>query len=78
MDTCPDRPNEGEEGARFMRRDVHQKTMVLVTRTTAEDRSIQREQHTFSMMTADLLVLTDWCCHPQRVAIAIGSTGVYR
>jgi predicted RNase H-like nuclease (RuvC/YqgF family) len=39
---------------------MHQKTVVVTAMITQQDGAVQREQQTFSTMTADLLVLDDW------------------
>jgi transposase len=40
--------------------DVHKKTVVACILITQPDGTVQREVRTFSTMTADLLLLSDW------------------
>src|SRR5262249_35829528 len=44
---------------------------------TQDDGAVQREQRTFSTMTADLLTLDDWLRKHQIEVLALESTGVY-
>jgi transposase len=57
--------------------DVSQKTMVVTVMITQDDGAVQREQGTFSTMTADLLTLDDWLRQHQIEVIVLESTGVY-
>ena len=57
--------------------DVHKKTVVACVLITHPDGTIQREVRTFSTMTADLLLLSDWG-ETLRVRVgALESTGVF-
>jgi transposase len=57
--------------------DVHKKTVVACVLITAEDGTVDRQVRTFSTMTADLLVLSDWLTSLGITHIALESTGVY-
>jgi hypothetical protein len=57
--------------------DVHKKTVVACVLITHPDGNLQREVRTFSTMTADLLLLTDWLETLQVRVVALESTGVF-
>ncbi len=57
--------------------DVHQKTVVATAMITQQDGSVQKEQRTFSTMTAGLLALSDWLWQRQINVVALESTGVF-
>lgn len=57
--------------------DAHQKTVVVTTMITEEERSVQRGQQTFLTMTEDLLALDDWLRQRQIEVIALESTDIY-
>jgi transposase len=57
--------------------DVHQKTVVVTAMITQQEGTVQREQRTFSTMTADLLTLDEWLRQRQIEVIALESTGIY-
>jgi transposase len=55
--------------------DIHKKTAVVCCRTTAPDGTVTMETRTFSTMTADLLVLSDWLTSLGMTHVAMESTG---
>src|SRR4051794_1824701 len=55
--------------------DVHKKTAVVCCRTIAPDGSVSMETRTFSTMTADLLLLSDWLTSKGVTHVAMESTG---
>lgn len=57
--------------------DVHKKTAVVCCRTTAPDGTVTKETRTFSTMTADLLVLSDWLTSLGITHVAMESTGEF-
>ncbi len=79
----PTNPNESEETVmqviypRCAGLDAHQKTVVVTTMITEEERSVQRGQQTFLTMTEDLLALDDWLRQRQIEVIALESTDIY-
>jgi transposase len=57
--------------------DVHKKTVVACVLITHPDGTLQREVRTFSTMTADLLLLSDWLETLRVQIVALESTGVF-
>jgi transposase len=57
--------------------DIHKKTVVACLLLTQPDGSLQRHTRTFSTMTGDLLVLSDWLAEHHVEQVAMESTGVY-
>jgi transposase len=57
--------------------DVHKKTVVACVLITADDGAVNRHVRTFSTMTPDLLILSDWLTNLGVTHIALESTGVY-
>lgn len=57
--------------------DVHKKTVVACVLITHADGTVQREFRTFSTMTADLLMLSDWLETWNVNVVALESTGVF-
>ena len=57
--------------------DVHKKTVVVCCRTTALDGTVTKETRTFSTMTAELLLLSDWLTSKGITHVAMESTGEF-
>jgi transposase len=57
--------------------DVHKKTVVACLLRAGADGQHRRELRTFTTMTDDLLILTDWLCEAGCTHVAMESTGVY-
>jgi len=57
--------------------DVHKKTVVACVLITVDDAAVDRQVRTFSIMTSDLLDLSDWLTNLGVTHIALESTGVY-
>jgi transposase len=57
--------------------DVHKKTVVAAIIVAAESGGWQQEKRTFSTMTADLLMLSDWLMGHGVTHVAMESTGEY-
>jgi transposase len=57
--------------------DVHKKTVVACVLITHPDGNVQREIRTFSTMTVDLLLLSDWLEGLRVRVVALESTGVF-
>jgi len=57
--------------------DVHKKTAVVCCRTTTADGTVTTETRTFSTMTADLLLLSDWLTSLSITHVAMESTGEF-
>src|SRR4028118_702617 len=57
--------------------DVHKKTVVVCCRIVEPNGAVTKETRTFSTMTADLLVLSDWLTSLGITHIAMESTGEF-
>jgi len=57
--------------------DVHKKSVVACVLITANNGTVDRHVRTFSTMTPDLLVLSDWLTSMGVTHVALESTGVY-
>jgi transposase len=55
--------------------DVHKKTVVVCCRTTTPDGTVSKETRTFSTMTTELLLLSDWLTSKGISHVAMESTG---